>query len=724
MPPPNVTGTLHIGHALNCTIQDVLVRYHRQRGLDSFWQPGVDHAGIATQMVVTRDLEAKGIDARSLSKQELIDKIWEWKEKSGGAILEQMESIGCSFNADYSRFTMDDGFCRAVNTAFVRLYKDGLIFRDKRLVNWDTKFKTAISDLEIQNRDEKGVLWHIKYKFADSNDFVVIATTRPETMFGDSAVAVHPEDERYKNFVGRRVVIPYTGREIPVIADAYVDMEKGSGCLKVTPSHDFNDFAIGKRHGLEMISILDEDGHTHSCPDFINGMYVRKARKILVERLNADGLLVKEEEIVHSVPYGDRSGTVIEPMLTDQWFVDAKKLAVKAIEAVENGTVRFFPDKWAKSYFEWMLNIEPWCISRQIVWGHRIPAWFCEDGEIIVEMSEEEAVAAAAKLGKSGNLVRETDVLDTWFSSSLWSFATLGWPDETDMLKLYHPTSVLVTGFDIIFFWVARMMMMSLYFCDEVPFKNVYVHALVRDGSGQKMSKSKGNVIDPMDLINEYGADALRFTLTFMSVPGRDIKLDRENVKISRNFITKIWNAARFLQSKEVAFDSGVDVSAGSKLTNWLIAKLKKLRNDIDENFKEYRFDYASRNIQHFLRDVFCDFFIEAMKFQDDSETKSVAGFAFMEFLRISNPFIPFVTEHLADTLSPGRRLIVDPGFDLDSLQTDQDLEKEVDEFVDLIHEIRSEKQTSGGESENFRLLKERLDTWPGELNALSAIIR
>ncbi|MDR0942120.1 MAG: valine--tRNA ligase [Holosporales bacterium] len=726
MPPPNVTGSLHLGHALNCTIQDILVRYHRQNNANVLWQPGMDHAGIATQMVVTRELEAAGIDAKSLTREELISKIWEWKNKSGNLIFDQQKALGCSASWELSRFTMDENFQKAVVEAFVALYKDGLIFRAKRLVNWDTKLKTAISDLEIQNKEEKGILWHIKYKIADSEEFVTIATTRPETMFGDSAIAVHPDDGRYKKLVGKIAIIPYVNREIPIIADGYVDMEKGTGCLKVTPAHHFNDFAIGKRHNLEMITVVDQNGHTTSdyVPEFVNGLYVKKARKLLVEKLKEDGILVKEEEIVHSVPYGDRSDTVIEPLLTDQWFVDAKAMAKDAIKVVEDGEIKFYPEKWKNTYFEWMRNIEPWCVSRQIAWGHQIPAWFGPNGEIFVERTEEEAAAEAAKLGiAKEKLRRETDVLDTWFSSALWPFATLGWPGKTDRLQKFYPTSVLVTGFDILFFWVARMIMASLHFMKKIPFKDVYIHALVRDEHGQKMSKSKGNVINPLELMEEYGADALRFTLAFLSVPGRDVKLGKEHVKISRNFITKIWNAARFLQSKEVPFDKKLtDIQVKGKLNRWIVAKLKKFQDEISQNIKEYRFDYATRNIQFFIRDIFCDFFIEAMKFQDDQETKSVAGAVFAEFLRIVNPFIPFVTDYLAKSLGICDTFILAAPVNIEDAEPS--IEKEVDEFVELIHAIRSEKQASEGQSSEYASLLERLNNWSGELKNIAGIIR
>ncbi len=727
MPPPNVTGSLHVGHALNYTIQDILVRYYRQKGYDTLWQPGMDHAGIATQMVVSRELEAEGIDVKSLSRDELIKKIWEWKAKSGGRIFEQQKALGCSVPWDYSRFTMDEGFSKAVIEAFVTLYKDGLIFRAKKLVNWDTKFQTAISDLEVVNKEEKGTLWHINYQIEGSDEFVTIATTRPETMFGDTAIAVNPNDERYKHLVGKRAKIPYTNRTVEIITDEHADMEKGTGCVKITPAHDYDDFAVGKRHNLEMITVIDENGHMTcdaNVPEFVQGLYLKKARKILLEKLREGGFLVKEEEIVHTVPYGDRSGTVIEPRLTDQWFVDTKPLAKRAIEVVENGEVRFFPEKWQNTYFDWMRNIEPWCISRQIIWGHQIPAWYAPDGEIFVERTEEEAVAAAAKKGfTKEQLRRETDVLDTWFSSGLWAFATLGWPEKTERLKRYYPTSTLVTGFDIIFFWVSRMMMMSLYFMKEPPFKDIYIHALVRDEKGQKMSKSKGNVIDPLEIKGEFGADALRFSLAFLSVPGRDVKLGKDQIKIARNFITKIWNAARFLQMKGVTFGKKLkDIKLSSKLTNWLVAKLVNFKNEIDQNMTEYRFDYATRNIQFFLRDLFCDFFVEAMKYQDTQETKDVAGAVFAEFLRIANPFIPFVTDHLAQALGICDTFVLSPGFDTNDVSVSKEYKAEVDEFIDLIHALRSEKQANGATSPEYLKLAERLDGYSGELAALSGL--
>jgi valyl-tRNA synthetase len=728
MPPPNVTGSLHVGHALTYTIQDILIRYHRQHGYDALWQSGVDHAGIATQMVVTKELEASGVDISAITREELIHKIWEWKDKSGNRIVEQQKSLGCSAPWDLSRFTMDKEFCAAVIKAFVALYKEGLIFRDKRLVNWDTKLMTAISDLEIRNEEEEGTLWHIKYKIVDSDEYVTIATTRPETMFGDAAVAVHPEDGRYTHLIGRNALIPYANRTVPVITDKYIDIEKGTGCLKVTPAHDYNDFAIGKRHGLDVISVIDKSGHMtfKNVPEFLQGIYVKKARKLLLSKLAEDGAVVREEKITHTLPYGDRSGTVIEPLLTDQWFVDAKALAKAAVEAVERGEMKFHPEKWVNTYLEWMRNIEPWCVSRQIVWGHQIPAWYGSDGSIFVEEDEATAIARAEERGISKDqLTRDPDVLDTWFSSALWPFVTLGWPDDdAPALRTRYPTSVLVTGFDIIFFWVARMAMMSLRFMKKVPFRDVYIHALIRDSSGQKMSKSKGNVVDPQDLMDEFGADALRFTLAFMSVPGRDIKLGKDNVKISRNFITKIWNAARFLQFKETQFCSELPETVTGKINNWLIAKLRKFQQNIDQNIREYRFDYATRNIQSFLRDTFCDFFIEAMKLHEDERAKIIAGKVFVEFLRISHPFIPFVTDRLARSLGVcDSLLMLGPDVSVLRVSISEKDEEEVDQFIELLHQVRSARQSNGDVDGEYLALLERQRSWPGELNLVATRI-
>ena len=569
IPPPNVTGSLHMGHALNNTLQDVLVRFERMRGRDVLWQPGTDHAGIATQMVVERQLmERQEPNRRAMGRDAFIKRVWQWKEESGNTIVGQLKRLGCSCDWSRLRFTMDEGLSRAVRKVFVDLYRAGLIYKDKRLVNWDPELLTAISDLEVEQIETKGHLWHLRYPIEGMpGKFIVVATTRPETMLGDTAVAVHPDDERYKHLVGKNVILPLVGRRIPIIADEYSDPEKGSGAVKITPAHDFNDFEVGRRHGLPMVNVLSPEGKLllDPNPDFtqgiepgpqlkatileFNGVFRFAARKLIVHQLEEQGLMEKIEPHLHTVPHGDRSNAVIEPRLTDQWYVDAATLAKPAIEAVRRGQTIFVPKNWETTYFHWMENIQPWCISRQLWWGHQIPAWYGPDGEIFVAEDEAGAAALANEhYGKAVPLERDEDVLDTWFSSALWPFSTLGWPDKTPELARYYPTDVLVTGFDIIFFWVARMMMMGLHVMDEAPFRDVYIHALVRDEKGQKMSKSKGNVIDPLDLIGTYGADALRFTLAAMAAQGRDIKLSSSRVEGYRNFATKLWNAARFAE--------------------------------------------------------------------------------------------------------------------------------------------------------------------------------
>ena len=551
IPPPNVTGSLHMGHALNNTLQDILARFERMRGKDVLWQPGTDHAGIATQMVVERQLAEEQKSRHDLGREAFIERVWEWKAESGGTITGQLRRLGASCDWSRERFTMDDGLSEAVRKVFVGLHRDGLIYRDKRLVNWDPKLHTAISDLEVEQREFNGSLWYFKYPIeGEDGRFITVATTRPETMLGDTGVAVNPEDERYTDLIGKNVVLPIVGKAIPIVADEYSDPEKGSGAVKITPAHDFNDFEVGRRHNLPMVSVFDIDANVNDeAPAQFRGMTREDARKVVVAEMEALGLLEKIEDNPMTVPYGDRSGVVIEPRLTDQWFVDAEVLAKPALAAVENGDINFVPKQWENTYYDWMRNIQPWCISRQIWWGHQIPAWYGPDGTIFVEMTESDAQAAAdAHYGKATEIARDPDVLDTWFSSALWPFSTLGWPEETPELAHHYPTSVLVTGFDIIFFWVARMIMMGLHFRDEVPFRDVYIHALVRDEQGQKMSKSKGNVLDPLDLIDEYGADALRFTLTALAAQGRDIKLSAGRIEGYRNFVTKIWNAARFTQ--------------------------------------------------------------------------------------------------------------------------------------------------------------------------------
>ena len=592
IPPPNVTGSLHMGHALNNTLQDILCRFERMRGKDVLWQPGTDHAGIATQMVVERQLmERQEKSRREMGREAFLKRVWEWKAESGGTIVNQLKRLGASCDWSRERFTMDEGLSRAVLKVFVELYRAGLIYKDKRLVNWDPKLLTAISDLEVIQVETKGHLWHIRYPIEkktfnpdDRSTFIVVATTRPETMLGDTAVAVHPDDERYKDLVGTNVILPLVGRRIPIIADDYSDPEKGSGAVKITPAHDFNDFEVGKRHNLPQINIFSAEAKLQlkDNTDFVagvpkstdldatlamHGMDRFVARKAILARLEEKGLIEKIEPQSHVVPHGDRSNVVIEPFLTDQWYVNAGELAKPATAAVRQGKTKFVPKNWEKTYFDWMENIQPWCISRQLWWGHQIPAWYGPDGKVFVAPTEADAQAEADRhYGKKTTIKRDEDVLDTWFSSALWPFSTLGWPDKTKELDRYYPTSTLVTGFDIIFFWVARMMMMGLHFMKEIPFHDVYIHALVRDASGAKMSKSKGNVIDPLALIDEYGADALRFTLAAMAAQGRDIKLSTQRVEGYRNFATKLWNAARFAEMNGCASVASFDPKSAKEI--------------------------------------------------------------------------------------------------------------------------------------------------------------
>ncbi|HER25734.1 MAG TPA: valine--tRNA ligase, partial [Rhodospirillales bacterium] len=545
IPPPNVTGNLHMGHALNTTLQDIMIRYQRMCGLDVLWQPGTDHAGIATQILVERQLEARNMSRHDLGRDKFMEKVWQWKEQSGGTITGQLKRLGASCDWSRERFTMDDGLSLAVRKVFVELHRQKLLYRDQRLVNWDPMMHTAISDLEVEQREVTGKMWYFKYPVEGrEGEFITVGTTRPETMLGDTGVAVHPDDDRYKDLIGKFCILPIVGRKIAIVADQYADPEKGSGAVKITPAHDFNDFEVGRRQDLDVINIFDRDARINdNAPDHYIGLDRFEARDAVVKEIEGLGLLEKIDENVMTVPYGDRSGVVIEPWLTDQWFVDAPTLAKPAIAAVEQGRTKFVPAQWDKTYFEWMRNIQPWCVSRQIWWGHQIPAWYGPDGEIFVEMNEDEAQEAADKhYGETVELVRDEDVLDTWFSSALWPFSTLGWPEDTPEVARYYQTDVLVTGFDIIFFWVARMMMMGLHFMDEVPFHTVYIHALVRDEKGQKMSKSKGNVMDPLDLIDTFGADALRFTLTAFAAQGRDVKMSESRVEGYRNFCTKLWN--------------------------------------------------------------------------------------------------------------------------------------------------------------------------------------
>lgn len=709
MPPPNVTGSLHVGHALTYTLQDILIRFKRMCGYDVLWQPGTDHAGIATQMVVERRLEAQGVSRHDLGREKFIEKVWEWKEYSGNSIVEQQRRLGITPDWSRQRFTLDEGLSAAVRRVFVQLYNQGLIYRDKRLVNWDSKLQTAVSDLEAVSQEVKGHLWYIAYPLVDfPGESIVVATTRPETLLGDTAVAVHPDDERYQHLIGKKVKLPLTNREIPIIADDYCDREKGSGAVKMTPAHDFNDFDVCKRHQIPMINILDARAHLNeNVPAPYQGLSIEAARKQVLADLETQELLIKIEPIVHAQPFSERTGVLIQPLLTDQWFVDAYTLAQPAIKAVEDGVTKFVPDHWNSTYFEWLRNIQPWCISRQIWWGHQIPAWFGPDQKIFVAETESEAYAQATQhYGSKVDLRRETDVLDTWFSSALWPFSTLGWPEDTVELKRYYPTDVLDTGFDIIFFWVARMMMMGLHFLGEVPFKTVYIHALVRDEKGAKMSKSKGNVLDPLTLSDEYGCDALRYTLASLAVPGRDLKLGESRIQGSRNFMTKLWNAARFLEMNQCHYVKEFNpLDAKLVVNRWMISEFATLASKVYRAFEAYRFDEAAAELYKFLWGSYCDFYLEFLKpiFANVEDKKSLeesrqtAAWILMEFLKIANPIIPFITETLwkeggenglllgAEWPSYGRATI-------DLAYVDTTAQTEMNWLVDLISEIRSRR--------------------------------
>jgi len=703
MPPPNVTGSLHMGHALNMTLQDVLTRYRRRSGHDALWQPGMDHAGIATQMVVERNLAAEGKDRRAMGREAFLDAVWQWKGESGGMIVNQLRRLGATPDWSRERFTMDDGLSRAVRRIFVGLYKDGLIYRDKRLVNWDPKLGTAISDLEVESQEVKGHLWHFRYPLDDDPEsHIVVATTRPETMLGDTAVAVHPDDERYAALIGRRVVLPLVGRRIPIVADDYADPEQGSGAVKITPAHDFNDFDVGRRHGLEMINVLDAAARINdAAPEAYRGLDRFEARKRIVADMEAAGLLERIDDHVHMVPYGDRGGVPIEPWLTDQWYCDAKVLAEPAIKAVEEGRTRFVPESWTRTYFDWMRNIQPWCISRQLWWGHRIPAWYGPDGAIFVEETEAEAYRAArAHYGDEVALSRDDDVLDTWFSSGLWPFSTLGWPDDTPALARFYPGDVLVTGFDIIFFWVARMMMMGLYAMGDVPFRTVYIHALVRDAKGQKMSKSKGNVIDPIDLIERYGADALRFTLLSQAAQGRDVKLAEQRVEGYRNFATKLWNAARYCRMNGCTPRPGFGPrSARLTVNRWIVGEAAKTGRAVTAAIEGYRFNEAATALYGFTWGTFCDWYLEFTKpilAGDDAaaaeETRATTAWVLDQILHLLNPLMPFVTEELWDALGDDRaeRLITAGWPDYAEDLADRDAFAEMDWVVRLISTVRA----------------------------------
>ena len=713
IPPPNVTGNLHIGHALTFTVQDTLVRWRRMQGRDVLWQPGTDHAGIATQMVVERLLAEQGIDRRDLGREKFVERVWQWKSESGGTITQQLRRLGASLDWPRERFTMDDGLSAAVRKVFVTLYREGLIYRDKRLVNWDPKLQTAISDLEVENLEVKGSLWYIRYPIeGEAGRFITVATTRPETMLGDTAVAVHPEDARYRDLVGRYAILPLVGRRLRIIADDYSDPEKGTGAVKITPAHDFNDFTVGQRHELPMPSILDRQAHVALAeiadamkavdgvadPAFVrslDGMDRNVARKAIVAELERLGLLDKVEPYTHQVPHGDRGGVPIEPLLTIQWYCNAQVLAKPAIEAVETGKTVFVPKQWENTFFAWMRDIQPWCISRQLWWGHQIPCWYGPDGREFVAETEAEARAAAhSQYGSETVLIHDEDVLDTWFSSALWPFSTLGWPEQTKELARYYPGDVLVTGFDIIFFWVARMMMQGIHFMGEVPFRAVYIHGLVRDERGQKMSKSKGNSIDPLELIDRYGADALRFTICALTGPGRDVKLGAARVESYRRFVTKLWNAARFCELNDIQPDASFDPSRATlPLTRWILDATNRAIAEASAALEAYRFDEYAAACYRFTWDTFCDWFVEFAKpALAETEVRQTAAYVLGTLLRLLHPVMPFVTEELWDRFGYGEpsSLIRTPWPEPVIVQDAAMAHEELDWVVRLISGVRS----------------------------------
>ena len=704
IPPPNVTGSLHMGHALNNSIQDLLARYHRMNNFETLWQPGTDHAGIATQALVEKQLGNEGIKKNDLGREKFIKKVWEWKKEYGGIIINQLKKLGCSCDWSRNAFTMDDNLSKSVIKVFVDLYNKKLIYKSKKLVNWDTVLKTAISDLEVDQREVNSTLYHIKYPIDGIKDDIIIATTRPETMLGDTAVAVNPKDNRYKHLVGKKVILPLVGRKIKIIADNYADPEQGTGAVKITPAHDFNDYEVGIRNKLELLNIFTEAGKVNkNAPDEFIGLDRFEARKRILNQLSSKKLLIKEEKIKNKVPYGDRSNSIIEPFLTEQWFADANKLSKKAKKIVRSKKIKFFPENWSKTYFQWMNNIEPWCVSRQLWWGHQIPAWYGPDKKIFVAINEKEAKKLANKYYKKKvKIVRDPDVLDTWFSSGLWPFATLGWPAKNYYLKNFYPTTVLVTGFDIIFFWVARMIMFGMEFLNKEPFKEVYVHALVRDEKGQKMSKSKGNVIDPLQLIEKYSADALRFTLLSMASPGRDVKLSEERVKGYRNLLNKLWNANNFLNKNKCNF---AKIKTPSKIkiniNKWIFTMLLEAKTKVEKNIIDYRFDEASRNIYQFVWHSYCDWYIELSKtifYSNDKlaikETRNVSGYVFKEILVLMHPFIPFITEKiwLQNKLdNSGKNYLMLSNWVMGKIIKDNDF-KNVEKLIKIISEIRSFK--------------------------------
>ncbi len=705
MPPPNVTGYLHIGHALTYTLQDILIRHHRKQGRKVLWQSGMDHAGISTQIVVERRLDQEGISRHTLGRDEFVKRVWEWKEYSGGKIKEQMDRLGLSVDWSRGRFTMDEGFSHAVRDVFVKLFEEGLIYRDKRLVHWDATLQSTLSDLEVINKPIKGYFYYLRYPLQGQEiHSITVATTRPETLFGDTAIAVHPDDERFKHLIGQKALNPLTNQPLPIIADSYCDPQKGTGAVKITPGHDFNDFEVGKRHDLPIVNIFTDTNHLNeNAPPLYQRLSREEAREKVIEALNAKGLIEKIEELEHTVPYGERSQSIVEPRLTNQWFVDAKKLAIDAIKAVEESKTVFVPPHWAQVYFQWMRNIQPWCISRQLWWGHRIPAWYGPDKKVFVAISQEQAkIEAKLHYGKEVALEQDEDVLDTWFSSSLWPFATLAWPEK----HFHYPGDVLITGHDIIFFWVARMMMMGLYFNKEVPFKTVYIHALVKDEKGQKMSKSKGNVADPLDLIERYGADALRLTLTLQAAPGRDIRFSDTKIEGSRNFNTKLWNATRFCLMNGCELKKGFRPSHASHLINqWIIHKTEELRRELEEAYAHYRFNDISDKLYQFTWKTFCDWYLEFTKpiiagenQEAKTETQQTTAWVLRQILQYLHPLIPFITEELwphihLDKQEPLVRCSYDTPEDVSLFAASTEV---IDRVCDIISGIRRTRMDMG----------------------------
>ncbi len=704
IPPPNVTGALHIGHALNQTLQDIFARYKRMCGYSVLWLPGTDHAGIATQTMVERDLAKKGIKKEEIGRDAFIEKVWEWKNTYGNKIIDQIKRLGASCDFSRLRFTMDEGLSKAVKKAFVELYNAGYIYKGEYIINWCPSCHTALSDLEVEYIEENSKLYYIKYFLENSDDFLIVATTRPETLFGDTAVAVNPKDKRYKHLVGKKVILPLVNRLIEIIEDEYVDMGFGSGVVKITPAHDANDFEVGKRHKLDIVIVIDDNGKMTQNVAFLEGLDRFEARKVTIEKLKERNLIYKIEDYTHSVGHCYRCGTVVEPYISNQWFVRTKDLAKKAIEVVENGSIRFIPKHWEKTYFEWMYNIKDWCISRQIWWGHRIPAYTCiQCGEVFVSEADLDKCPKC-----SGKLIAETDVLDTWFSSALWPFSTLGWPDNTEDLKKFYPTSLLVTGFDIIFFWVARMIMMGMYFMNEVPFKDVYIHALVRDKYGQKMSKTKGNVIDPLDVIEKYGADSLRFTLAILAAQGRDIKLSYEQIESYRRFMNKIWNAYRFIEINTKNLNQSAKNHSSASL--WIKSRLSKAIEQVRQNLEDYKFNDAANTIYQFVWHEFCDYYIEMSKAHIEkdefsNEVKYTLVEVFEQVLRLMHPFVPFISEFLWQKLpiKSGKSIMVTQYPKSES--NFPEIEEEFNCLIELIKAmriLRSENSIASNKKLNF----------------------